>query len=219
MQPEFWHQSWQEGGRKTSFTRRDVHPFVQRHMPPASLSGKHVFVPLCGQDPALLWFRDHARHTTGVEFVGSAIRGFVERHGLVCETTRPLHHESGRLTFIEDDLFGIRAGDVPAIDTVWDRASLIAFPDEGADSLRRRYLDKMAELTAPGSQTFLVTLDYRPMMDEPPFSIPQELVRDYYADDYTIETLERVHQPDHRMVDIFNLTTFHECLYRLTRKG
>ncbi len=28
MQPEFWQKSWQEGGTKTSFHRRDIHPYV-----------------------------------------------------------------------------------------------------------------------------------------------------------------------------------------------
>ena len=39
MDASFWLDSWNEGGTKTSFHRRDVHPFAQQYLPPEDLAG------------------------------------------------------------------------------------------------------------------------------------------------------------------------------------
>ena len=82
MEAQFWIDSWNFGGAKTSFHRRDIHPYLLKHFPPATLAGKRVLVPLCGKTLDLLYFREHAAQVTGVELVEKAVLQFFAEHDL-----------------------------------------------------------------------------------------------------------------------------------------
>jgi len=76
MEKQFWVTSWELEGHHTSFHRKDVHPYVTRHLPPATLRDKCVFVPLCGKTLDLLYFRQYAHQVVGVELVEKAVLQF-----------------------------------------------------------------------------------------------------------------------------------------------
>src|SRR3712207_3164875 len=108
MEAQFWIDSWDEGGHKTSFHRRDIHPYVQQFTPAESLTGKRVLVPLCGKTNDLMWYREYAEHVIGVELVEKAILQFFEEQGLSYtrrEDRRFTWFESERLTMICGDYF------------------------------------------------------------------------------------------------------------------
>src|SRR5579859_4822434 len=98
MEPEFWYRSWQEEGSKTSFHRKDIHPYVQKQAGPDVLQGKQVLVPLCGKTLDLMWFRTHASHVTGVELVEKAVLQFFREQNLIPTRRTSWCYEAERLT-------------------------------------------------------------------------------------------------------------------------
>ncbi|MCP6758336.1 MAG: carotenoid oxygenase family protein [Fischerella sp. CENA71] len=52
MKAEFWFESWNVDGSKTSFHRQNIHPYIKTHTPPSQLKGKRLLpkVPLSIMD-------------------------------------------------------------------------------------------------------------------------------------------------------------------------
>ena len=82
MDAQFWFDSWEEGGFKTSFHRHDIHPYIIHHFPPEKLHNMRVLVPLCGKTLDMEYFRQNANHVTGVELVKKAILNYFEEQSL-----------------------------------------------------------------------------------------------------------------------------------------
>lgn len=214
MQPEFWQKSWQEGGIKTSFHRRDVHPYVLNYAPAYFLRGQRVLVPLCGRDNALEWFRDRAAHAVGVELAKEAIEQFFQNRDLSYQITADGRYEAEGITIFHRNFFDLTSTDVGQIDFVYDRAALVALPMD----LRQKYLQKIDELMPVGSKCLLITLEFQPYLgNTPPFSITPEEVHNYYSDRYIIDHIERPELPEHRMVEKFNLDFLREHGFFLTK--
>ncbi|MEZ4294715.1 MAG: hypothetical protein R3B70_07040 [Polyangiaceae bacterium] len=213
MEPQFWLDSWKLGGSKTSFHRRDIHPYALTYLPPAKLAGKRVLVPLCGKTLDMAYFREHAAHVIGVEIAEDAIfQFFAEQH---IPVVREDHRfEARRLTILCKSFFDLTRADVGHIDIVYDRAALVALPLP----MRTRYIEKIEELLPPGGQQLINTLEYGPLLAEPPFSIPPDEVRSYYGATHDIEHLEQPLLPEHGMVRKFNLDFLREHAFLATKR-
>ena len=82
MKKQFWSDSWQQGGFKTSFHKTETHPFIKKHLTPSVLKGKRILVPLCGKSVDLVYFKTYAAEVIGVEFVTEAINQFFSEQEL-----------------------------------------------------------------------------------------------------------------------------------------
>lgn len=213
MEAQFWIDSWNIGGTKTSFHRRDIHPYLFKHLPPVTLQGKRVLVPLCGKTLDLLYFRDYADHVIGVELVEKAVQQFFAEQQIPY-VQRGNRYESARLTLICGDFFALTTADVAAIDLIYDRASLVALPFP----MRQRYIQQVQELLPVGGQQFVNTLEYAPLLPEPPFSITPEEVATYYGATHQIQHLEAPVLPEHGMVRKFGLYYLKEHGFLLTKQ-
>lgn len=213
MEAQFWVESWNVGGTKTSFHRRDVHPYLLKHFSPATLHGKRILVPLCGKTVDMAYFREHAAAVIGVELVETAIHQFFAEQALPY-TQCGNRFEAERLTVICGDFFSLTRAHVGPIDLVYDRASLVALPLP----MRMQYIHKINELLPVGSQQFINTLEYAPLLSEPPFSITPEEVSHYYGANHAIQHLEAPELPEHRMVQKFNLRFLKEHGFLLTKQ-
>ncbi|MCE7986492.1 MAG: thiopurine S-methyltransferase [Caldilinea sp. CFX5] len=214
MEAQFWIDSWHIGGAKTSFHRRDIHPYLYKHLPPATLQGKRVLAPLCGKTLDLLYFRDHAAHVIGVELVEMAVQQFFAEHDLPF-VQRGNRYEAERLTLICGDFFALTPADVGPLHLSYDRASLVALPLP----MRLRYIQQVQALLPVGGQQFVNTLEYAPLLPEPPFSITPEEVAAYYGATHQIQHLEAPLLPDHGMVRKFGLTYLKEHGFLLTKQA
>ena len=214
MQPEFWRTSWQEGGTKTSFHRRDVHPYILNYLPDYFLRGQRVLVPLCGKDNALEWFRGRAAHVVGVELVEEAILQFFDENNLAYSKTADGRYEASGITIFNRNLFDLTSAEVGKIDLVYDRAALVALPVD----LRQQYRHKIDELISVGAKCFLITLEFEPYLgNTPPFSITPQEIQSYYGDRYIIDHVEQLELPEHRMVEKFKLEFLKEHAFFLTK--
>ena len=214
MHADFWLESWDVGGTKTSFHRKDIHPYARTYTPPSFLKGKRALMPLCGKDTTLVWFREHAAHVVGIELAQKAIHQFFEEQDLSYTKTEDGRYESDGLTIINRDIFSLSPDDVGPIDFVYDRAALVALPED----MRVRYRQKIDEFMAIGSQCLVITLEYAPPIGPtPPFSITPGEINTYYRENYMIDHVEEPLLPEHRMVAKFNLNYLVEHGFMLTK--
>lgn len=214
MEATFWINSWDQGGSATSFHRPDIHPYVMRYFTPEVLRGKRVLVPLCGKTNDMLWFRDHAEHVIGVELVPTAIHQFFAGNGISYQQTAPHRYEAEGITMLNMDFFDVTTSDIGKIDFIYDRAALVALPIE----MRMRYIQQIDRLMPIGSEQLVITLEYAPFLDTPPFSITPTEMAAYYGTRHAIEHVEAPTLPGHRMVEKFNLAFLKEHGFWLRRR-
>lgn len=212
MEAQFWFDSWDLGGSKTSFHRRDIHPYVLKYFSPAHLRHKRILVPLCGKTVDMAYFRQHADHVIGVELVEQAIHQFFEEQQLPY-IRRGNRFEAERLTLICADFFTLTKADLGHIDLIYDRASLVALPLP----MRQQYIRKIDELLPVGGKQFINTIEYVPSLDEAPFSVTPQDVASYYGWNHAIEHLEDPTLSNHGMVRKFNLDYLKEHGFLLTK--
>ena len=215
MEQQFWVDSWDEGGTKTSFRLRDVHEHAVALAESGVLDGARVLVPLCGKSVDLPFFARYAREVIGVELVSRAVTEFFEDNGLEPVEGPPGVHTAGNLTIRCADLFRLTPEELGPLDVVYDRASLIAFPDD----MRDRYVAKMTELTRPGARYWINTLEYRPVLPAPPFTVGPEQIEAYFGGAFDIEHARRDERSEHRMVEKFGLDHLIEHGFMLRRRA
>ncbi|GAA3038652.1 thiopurine S-methyltransferase [Actinokineospora globicatena] len=213
VETQFWIDSWQEGGSKTSFHLPSVHPHARLLAEQGLLDDANVLVPLCGKSADLLFFAANARSVVGVELVDQAIEEFVADNGLTPERPRPGVLTVGNLTILHRDLFELTRDDVGQVDLVYDRAALIAFPED----MRPHYVAAVTALTSPGTWYFVNTLEYEPALPSPPFSVGPERIANYFGAEFEVDHLLAEPRPEHRMVEKFGLTSLVEHGFLLRR--
>lgn len=187
MDEQFWQSRWRAGRIGFHDSSPNIH--LQNHFDALGVApSAHVFVPLSGKTLDLDWLLARGHTVSGIEFNRGAVEEVFERLGLVPEVavdgslTRFTH---GGLTLWHGDFFNLGAQDLNHVDAVYDRAALVALPDD----LRAAYAKHLTVLTHPAPQ-LLVTFDYdQSYMTGPPFSVPHRTVEALYAEAYTFELI------------------------------
>ncbi|PPK64703.1 thiopurine S-methyltransferase [Actinokineospora auranticolor] len=214
METQFWIDSWHEGGTKTSFHLPVVHPHARMLAERGLLAGARVLVPLCGKTADMLFFAAQAVSVVGVELVPQAIEEFMADNGVTLVEDPEGVYRKDNLTILNRDVFALSPAEVGEFDLVYDRAALIAFPEE----MRPRYVAAMTELAAPGTRYFINTLEYRPALPSPPFSVGPDQIEAYFGGAFDIEHVAKEERPDHRMVEKFTLESLTEHGFLLRRR-
>jgi len=217
MQPEFWHDRWRNG--QIGFHQAVVDRNLREGWPALSIpKDRRVFVPLCGKSLDLLWLCEQGHLVTGVELSTVALESFCMEHGVPARR-RILDdfdvYAAAELRLLRGDFFALTPELLGTMAAVYDRAALISWIPE----LRAAYVKHITELTNPGTQTLLVTMEYpQEQMKGPPFSVSADEVDRLYAGHHEIRTLSRhdilANEPRLRSRGITHL---HELCYRLTR--
>ena len=217
MQPDFWHDRWRIG--QIGFHQAAPDRHLREHWRDLGLaSNSRVFVPLCGKSLDLLWLREQGHSVVGVELSVVALESFCMENGVPVKR-RTLHdfdvYEAAGLQLYRGDFFAFTPALLGSVSAVYDRAALISWAPE----LRAAYVAHMVELTAPGTQTLLITMEYlQAQMSGPPFCVSADDVERLYARHHSIEKLSRhdVLASEARLRSR-GLTQLHEVCYRLTR--
>jgi thiopurine S-methyltransferase len=188
MHPDFWLERWTKN--QIGFHQHEINGLLRTYW--ASLrqpARAKVFVPLCGKSRDMLWLRAQGHAILGVEFVRIAVRDFFAENGLTPDVSvHPPFEcwEAGGVTLLCGDFFDLTSAQVHDVGAVYDRASLIALPQDK----RRPYVDKMADILPAQVQTLLVTLSYPQRdMNGPPFSVSEAEVHALYDDRFVVEHL------------------------------
>lgn len=98
---------------------------------------------------------------------------------------------------------------------VFDRAALIALPPE----LRAPYARELYTCLRSGCRGLMVTLEY-PQQEKagPPFSVPENEVRELYATDWSVELLERRPIPSDHPGYVAGVSSLDTAVYALRRR-
>ena len=208
MNPEFWQKRWQEG--RIGFNQSAVNPLLIEYFNRLNLTaGSRVFVPLCGKSIDMVWLATQGYDVVGVELVETAVQEFFAEQNIeptvYQQTDNPMiKYYQGQLsgqiiTLWVADIFALTAKDIGIINAVYDKAALIALPDD----MRVRYSEQVRKLSSDTSKVdganneitpqLLLTLHYdQRKKNGPPFSIDGEQLERYYGDHYQICELSSV---------------------------
>lgn len=126
-----------------------------------------------------------------MELSEKAVSDFFEEHDLRPEIDQLggfRRYRVAGITLLQGDFFALQAEHLAQCRAFYDRAALIALPPE----MRERYAGHLQAVLPTRSLGLLVTIDYpQAEMAGPPFAVPDEEVRGYYAGGWRIEELER----------------------------
>jgi thiopurine S-methyltransferase len=184
MDPSFWHQRWEKN--EIAFHEGKPNPLLVKHLNELSLArSSRILVPLCGKTHDISWLLSSGYRVAGAELSHIAIEQLFMDLGLQPEISAAgqVQQWSARnLDIFVGDIFALSGKRLGPVDAVYDRAALVAFPED----MRNRYTAHLTEITGKAPQ-LLICYDYdQRLMEGPPFSVGHEEVIRHYAADYDV---------------------------------
>lgn len=192
MDANFWHQRWETN--TIGFHQKQPNALLVAHFNALAIpKGGRVFVPLCGKTLDIGWLLANGYPVAGAELSEIAIQQLFAELGVEPEITEiglVKLYSAADIDIFVGDIFNVTREMLGSIDAVFDRAALVALPE----NVRIRYTKHLIDMTGCAPQ-LLITYEYdQTLMDGPPFSISTEEVNRHYADRYEIAALERVEE-------------------------
>lgn len=194
MQHDFWHLKWQKN--EIGFHLPQAHPLLVRHLPSLELAaGKRIFLPLCGKTRDIAWLLAQGYRVVGAELSPIAVAALFEElkveQGLVAqrETRGALEYcHAGGLEIYTGDVFQLSAAILGKVDAIYDRAALVALPDQ----MRHAYARHIQQISGAAPQ-LLICFEYdQSLLAGPPFSIDAHELALHYGENYALKLLEKV---------------------------
>jgi len=190
MHHDFWHQRWQN--QQIGFHLNEVNPFLLAHFQALKLQpGQRILVPLCGKTLDIHWLLTQGLQVVGVELSALAVDALFAELNLVPEITQAgalKHYRTAQLAVFQGDFFALDQSLLGPVDAVYDRAALIALPNE----MRRQYCQHLINLTHTAPQLLISFAYDQSLVPGPPFSVSQEEVGTHYQADYQCTILGSV---------------------------
>ncbi len=220
MQRDFWLERWQRG--EIGFHQNEINEYLKQYWEEISREypGSRVFVPLCGKSLDMLWLRDKGHPVTGIELSKIAVGDFFEENRIKFDVThhpKMSEHRTEGLSVLCGDFFDLNEQDLEQHHLVFDRAALIALPEE----MRKSYADHLVENLPQSVSILQILLTYpQPEMNGPPFSVDETELFELYDNHFDISKLAEY--------DIFSenpkfrergLTSLKESVFLLKRKA
>lgn len=188
MHSDFWTSRWEQN--KIGFHQQDVNRYLRDFFGDLGApAGSRVLVPLCGKSLDMIWLRDNGYGVLGVELSQIAVEAFFEENGLKAEKTPRgnfMSYRSGEIEILLGDFFRLQPGDMAGVSCAYDRAALIAMPE----NMRGRYIRQMGKLLSSGARTLLISIEYpQEQIGGPPFSVPETEIRELAGDEFGVRLL------------------------------
>jgi len=187
MNSSFWHQRWEKN--EIGFHEDKPNPLLVKHFHELAVArGRRIFVPLCGKTLDISWLLSRGYRVAGAELSQLAIEQLFMELGMQPEITTVGNVEqwsANNLDIFVGDIFAVSEKMLGPIDAVYDRAALVAFPED----MRKRYTAHLTDVTTKSPQ-LLICYEYdQSLMDGPPFSVNNEEVHRHYATTYDLTLL------------------------------
>jgi thiopurine S-methyltransferase len=182
MNKQFWLNKW--ATNDIGFHEGVVNAMLMNHFNRLSQPNT-IFVPLCGKAVDIIWLMKQGVHVIGVELSETAIQQLF--HTLKIDATvTPIedfkHYKGPMIDVFVGDLFDLTPKQLPSIDAVYDRASMVALPKQ----TRIYYAAHLHRLTNSAKQ-LLVSFEYpEKTLNGPPFSVPESEINTLYGPHYRI---------------------------------
>lgn len=184
MDAAFWHQRWQDN--ELGFHEKQANALLVKHFSALGLQeGSRVFLPLCGKTRDIAWLLSQGYRVAGAELSTTAIERLFDELGREARRSplgRLTHYGAAGIDIFAGDIFDLSERALGPVDAIYDRAALVALPEE----MRHRYAAHLMAMTATAPQ-FLICFEYdQSQMDGPPFSVSGEEVRRHYGARYDL---------------------------------
>lgn len=226
MKIDFWLERWNND--QIGFHQDKLNPYIayfygEKGPVAEKREDLKVFVPLCGKSKDMLWLSQNGYRVFAVECSERAVIDFFEENNINYKHVESEHGAlyisndlSSPIEIYQGDFFDIDKEAYAGITDIFDRASLVALPED----LRKQYADKMADMQDVGVRTLLVTLTYDTTeMNGPPFSVTEEELIDLYSKDFSIEKLCVKNVLEEELgLKKRGLTALTETVYKLVRQ-
>ena len=187
MTTDFWLQRWKNND--IGFHNSEAHPLLVRYFFALSLAaGSRVFLPLCGKTRDIGWLLANGYRVAGAELSEMAVEQLFADLGVtpeVSKTGKLLLFQAPNIDIFVGDLFQLSDEMLGPVDAIYDRAALVALPEE----MRQRYTAHLMEITDSAPQ-LLIAYEYdQHLMSGPPFSISSGEVGRHYGNSYDVALL------------------------------
>lgn len=188
MEASFWHNKWEIN--QIGFHQESTNPLLIKHLPELALSkGDRVFIPLCGKTVDIAWLLSQGYQVAGAELSEIAIKQLFAELGVEPKISNAgplLHYHADNIDMFVGDIFDLSADTLGPVNASFDRAALVALPEE----TRKRYTAHMIDITQNVPQ-LLICFEYdQSVMNGPPFSIVTAEVNQHYETQYDCRLLE-----------------------------
>ena len=188
MDPSFWHQRWEKN--EIAFHESAANQLLVKHFDALSLApGSRVFVPLCGKSLDVSWLLSKGYRVAGAELSPLAVEQLFTGLGVQPQVSHlgEVERRSAKdLDIFVGDIFAVSRQMLGPIDAVYDRAALVAFPED----MRKRYTAHLMELTDRAPQLLICYVYDQRQQEGPPFSVSDDEVRRHYAARYQSTLIE-----------------------------
>ena len=189
MNAEFWLTKWSRN--EIGFHALHPHPAVVEYFTRlCPVSGGCVFVPLCGKSLDIHWLLKKKYRVVGVELSRLAVEQLFAELGLRPVISSPsadvVVFEGPNIKIFVADIFALTAAMLGPVDSIYDRAALVALPATMATAYTR-HLMRLSQC----ADQLLVCVEYdQELLSGPPFAVMAQDVERYYARNYTLSSME-----------------------------
>ena len=190
MEENFWHQRWREGA--IGFHLGAPNPLLVAHFDRLQLPrGSRVLLPLCGKTTDFSWLLAAGFSVAGAELSSIAIDALFDELGVTPTIERVgalSRYSAPAIDIFVGNIFDLSAALLGPVDACYDRAALVALPEE----MRGSYATHLQAITG-GALQLLISFEYdQSRSDGPPFSIDGAEVARLYAATCHLENIATV---------------------------
>jgi thiopurine S-methyltransferase len=190
MDREFWLNKWQS--KEIGFHQLSANPLLVQYFGELCVQqGSRVFLPLCGKSLDIAWLLANGYRVAGAELSDIAIDELFHELGIVPQigdAGKLKHYHGANIDMFVGDVFDLGAAVLGPIDAIYDRAALVALPD----NMRSRYANHLIDITHAARQ-FVICFEYdQTLMPGPPFSIDAREVERLYSEAYRLSCIASV---------------------------
>lgn len=188
MKHEFWHDKWQKN--EIGFHLNQPHSLLVKYIDSLNLENNNrIFLPLCGKSLDIHWLLAQGYHLIGIDLCPIAIEELISELAIPF-TERKLekltHYHHPQIDLFVGDFFELTSSNIGKIDAIYDRAALVALPEE----MRTDYAQHLMQISNQATQ-LLISFEYdQSVMTGPPFSISPQQLKDYYSKQYQLQLLD-----------------------------
>jgi len=187
MQHDFWHKKWEKN--EIGFHLAEANPLLVKHLPTLQLKqGARIFLPLCGKTLDIACLLAAGYRIAGAELSSIAIEDLFSSLNLtpnIKQLGEVTHYSALNIDIFVGDIFTVSPAMLGAVDAIYDRAALVALPEE----MRKRYTAHLMALTNNAPQ-LLICFEYDQSLHAgPPFSICADEVKQHYQARYDLTFL------------------------------
>lgn len=169
MNTEFWINKWQNG--ETRFHQSQPHPLLVKFSD--KLTKGKILVPLCGKSLDMLYLASLGYPVIGVELSPIACEDFFKEASIDYDKFSEdgfIVYKSSEITLWCGDFFNLPQKVWDQITGVYDRAALIALPED----IRYLYAHEISKHTHQ-VEILLITLEYnKDFMQGPPYCVEND---------------------------------------------